>query len=149
MAIGEHDLDELLERLDRGRQSWIDGELGFGPDLDVDQDDDMTIFGPWGGEAGRGPGLPERQQQMARLFHGGTGRNEVVATFVSGDLAVVVLVERNEVTVQDAERPQRWALRTTQVFERRDGGWVRLHRHADPLIARRSPAETFALARLA
>jgi ketosteroid isomerase-like protein len=66
---------------------------------------------------------------------------------VSGDLVVVVLVERNEVTVEGGDAPQPWVLRTTQVFERRDDRWIRLHRHADPLIARRSPDETFGLAR--
>lgn len=147
MTIDEDDVAGLLEALDRGRQSWIDGALGHGPEVDAEQDDDMTIFGPFGGEAGRGPGLMDRQQQAARLFHGGTGRNEVVKTMVSGDLVVVVLVERNEVTVEGGDAPQPWVLRTTQVFERRDDRWIRLHRHADPLIARRSPDETFGLAR--
>jgi len=133
--------------LDRGRQSWIDGALGNGERLDIDQDDEMTIFGPFGGEAGRGPGLEDRQHQSARLFRGGTGENEVVKTMVSGDLVVVVLIERNTTIVEGSDEPQPWVLRTTQVFERRPSGWVRLHRHADPLISRRGPAATFALAR--
>jgi hypothetical protein len=66
---------------------------------------------------------------------------------VSGDQVVVVLIEHNEVSVDGVADPQPWVLRTTQVLERRDGGWVRLHRHADPLIERRSPADTFAIAR--
>lgn len=147
MAIDDADLQELLTILDRGRQAWIDGELGFGADLDAEQDPDMTIFGPWGGDAGRGPGLPERQKAMARLFRGGTGHNEVVKTMVSGDVVVVVLIERNQVRVEGVDQPQTWALRTTQVFERRGTTWVRLHRHADPLIDRRTPADTFAIAR--
>lgn len=144
-SIEDDDVAGLLALLDRGRQRWIDGELGWGPDLDADQDDDMTIFGPWGGEAGRGPGLPDRQKAVARLFHGGTGTIDVVKTIVSGDVVVVILIERNIVSIDGAD-DQPWVLRTTQVFERRDDRWVRLHRHADPLIDRRTPAETFALA---
>lgn len=147
MAISEQDLDELLAMLDQGRQAWIDGALGHGTTFDAEQDDDMTIFAPFGGEAGRGPGLTERQQQAARLFHGGTGANELVKTMVAGDLVVVVLIERNEVVVEGGNAPQPWVLRTTQVFERRGERWIRLHRHADPLIDRRTPDETFALAR--
>ena len=79
MAITESDLEDLLAALDRGRQSWIGGALDVGPELKVDQDDDMTIFGPFGGEAGRGAGLPDRQKAMAQLFHGGTGSSEVCA----------------------------------------------------------------------
>ena len=147
MTVTETDVAELLELLDRGRQSWIEGGLGDGDRLDADQDDDMTIFGPFGGDAGRGAGLFERQQLAARLFRGGSGACEVVKTMVSGELVVVVLVERNTVVVEGSGEAQAWALRTTQVFERRDHRWVRLHRHADPLIDRRPPPRTFALAR--
>ena len=147
MAVTEADLEELLGLIDRGRQSWIDGAVGSGEALDAAQDDDMTIFGPFGGEAGRGPGLEDRQKQAARLFHGGTGASEVVKTIVCGDLVVIVLIERNEAVVEGSDKTQPWVLRTTQVFEKRPSEWVRLHRHADPLITRRSPAETFALAR--
>ena len=111
MAVSHTDVEDLLVTLDRGRQAWIDGELGFGPGLDAEQDPDMTIFGPSGSEAGQGPALPERQQAMARLLKGGTGETEVVKTVVSGDVVVVVLVERNEVTVEGVEQPQRWVLR--------------------------------------
>ena len=147
MAVTEAEVASLIEHCDRGRQSWIDGVLGFGEGVDVDQDDDMTIFGPFGGEPGRGAGLVDRQKHTARMFHGGTGRCEVVKTIVSGDTVVLVMVERNEVVVDGADAPQRWALRTTQVFEKRPSGSVRLHRHADPLITFRPPPETFALAR--
>jgi hypothetical protein len=148
VMVTEVDLEDLLALVDRGRQSWIDGTLGYGEHLDVAQDDDMTIFAPFGGEAGRGPGLQDRQRLAARLFRGGTGSCEVVKTIVAGDVVVLVLIERNAgVTVDGSDEPQPWVLRTTQVFEKRPEGWVRLHRHADPLIARRSPADTFALAR--
>ena len=147
VAVSESDVQKLLELLNSGRQSWIDGALGFGDGLDVAQDEDMTIFGPFGGPVGRGPGLEERQKQSARLFKGGTGANEVLKTIVSGDVVVTILIERNEAVVEGVADAQPWVLRTTQVFEKRATGWVRLHRHADPLIDRRSPQTTFALAR--
>lgn len=143
MPISDDDLAGLLALVDRGRQAWIDGTPGHG----VEQDDDMTIFGPFGGEPGSGTGLHGRQQQAMRLFHGGTGRCEVVKTIVSDNLVVLVLIERNDVVVEGSDESQPRVLRTTQVFEKRPGGWVRLHRHADPLVSRRSPAETFELAR--
>jgi len=148
MTVDQSDIDQLLALLDRGRQSWIEGALGFGRGFDVDQDDDMTIFGPFGGEGLRGTTeLAGRQDRAASLFHGGTGRCEVVKTIVAGDVAVVIQIERNSARVLDVDEPQTWALRTTQVFEIRQEGWVRLHRHADPLIDVRAPERTFALAR--
>jgi hypothetical protein len=35
--ISDDDLAELLALLDRGRQAWIEGDLGYGPGLDVRQ----------------------------------------------------------------------------------------------------------------
>ena len=147
MSITDAEVRELLAQLDEGRQSWIDGKLGVGHGFDVDQDEDMTIFGPFGSLLRGTAELAGRQDRAARLFSGGTGQSEVIKTIVSGELVVIILIERNEAVVGGADRPQPWVLRTTQVFTRRDGAWVRLHRHADPLIELRSPDLTFAIAR--
>lgn len=40
---------------------------------------------------------------------------------------------------------QRWDLRVTEVFRRRDAGWERVHRQADPLVDRRPVSEVAAL----
>ena len=39
----------------------------------------------------------------------------------------------------------RWDLRVTEVFERRNDAWVRVHRHADPLVDRRPLDEVLTL----
>jgi len=39
MSISAADIDELLVILDEGRQSWIDGKLGYGRGFDVEQDE--------------------------------------------------------------------------------------------------------------
>lgn len=147
VTITDGDVRGLLSQLDDGRQSWIDGELGFGAGFDVDQDEDMTMFGPFGSVLRGTAELAGRQDRAASLFSGGTGRCEVIKTIVSGEVVVVVQVERNEARVHGSHDAQPWVLRTTQVFERRGERWVRLHRHADPLIELRSPELTFAIAR--
>jgi hypothetical protein len=133
----------LVDALDRGRQAWIDGALETTATDHMVQDDAMTIFGPFGGEAAvAGP----MQAKIAALFHGGTGRCELVKAMADGDLLVLVMLERNEVTFQGRTTPQPWVLRTTQVFQRDGARWRRLHRHADPLIARRPLGDTLAIA---
>jgi len=147
-SVTDGEVAALLTRLDEGRQSWIEGTPPQGSSLEVEQAEGMTLFGPFGGEASRASAdLRTRQSRAAGLFGGGTGRCEVVKTIVAGSVVVVVQVERNEARVEGCVDPQPWALRTTQVFELRQGGWVRLHRHADPLIDLRTPATTFAIAR--
>lgn len=140
------DVQALIEELDRGRDAWIHGRAERFDSSVLVQSDDMTIFGPFGGEITHAtPDLEERQQRMSSQFGGGTGANEVVSVMRSGDLVVVVQVERSEVTFE-GRSPQPWTLRTTQVFRREGGRWVRLHRHADPLIGRRSFEDTLDIA---
>jgi ketosteroid isomerase-like protein len=106
----------------------------------------MTIFGPFGGEAGRGPQMQAGQEANVAAFRGGNGDCEVVSVMREGDLAVIVMVERNTVMFEGRTEPHPWALRTTQVFRRdRPGHWLRLHRHADPLIRRRPLQDTLSL----
>jgi ketosteroid isomerase-like protein len=143
MAISDSDVETLLAELDRSRQAWIEGRLSWTVGGTLAQAEDMTIFGPFGGEIGRADDV--RQAQIAAQFHGGVGSTEVVKVVVEGDLVVVVAVERNSVTFEGDVEPRPWILRTTQVFRRHDGKWLRLHRHADPLIERRSLADTRAL----
>lgn len=147
-TISEQDIEQLLRDLDRGRDAWIHGSRSLDTTENVVQSDRMTIFGPFGGEALRnGPDLAQRQQAAVSQFHGGSGKCETVDVHTSGDLAVVVLVERSEVRFSADGPLQPWVLRTTQVFRREDGRWIRLHRHADPLIDFRPLAVTSALAR--
>jgi hypothetical protein len=142
MPITDEDLQELIDEMDRGRARWISGQIDSGEDPSYRQADDMTIFSPFGG-AGPRPGeltaheLASRQAAAAALFHGGAGSSEVLRTIVDGDLVVLVMIERSEVMFEGRDRPHPWVLRTTQVFRRIDRTWVRLHRHADPLIVLR------------
>ena len=75
-TVADEEIQALLAHLDEGRQAWIDGLLGFGRGLDVDQDDDMTIFGPFGGEALRGTAAsgpqiaPKLVQRRSREIRG-------------------------------------------------------------------------------
>ena len=136
------EIERLVAELDRGRQAWIEGRLEETATTHVAQADDMTLTGPFGGEAvGPGP----HQAKVAALFHGGTGRCELVKVIAEGDLVVLVMIERNVVQFEGEPAPRPWVLRTTQVFRRDGDRWLRLHRHADPLIMRRPLVETLAL----
>lgn len=138
-SMNEADLQPLLRALDEERQRWIEGRFQAptaGPML---QAPDMTIFGPFGGDAGPvGPDLVDRQKRASSVFHGGSGRSELVRSYRGGDLLVLVINEFNEVKFEERPAPHAWNLRTTQVFRRDGDRWIRLHRHADPLTRRRS-----------
>ncbi|MFN2424975.1 MAG: hypothetical protein ABR587_00860 [Candidatus Binatia bacterium] len=147
----EQEIDDsirgLLAELDRGREAWINGRTENFDGGCLAQAPDMTIFGPFGGDVVRSaPGFDVRQARVSAKFSSGTGMSELVSVMASGDLVVVVLVERNVVTFEDRDEPQPWVLRTTQVFRRDGERWIRLHRHADPLIRARAFEDTLAIA---
>ena len=152
MAISEQDIEELVAACDAGRARWIAGQAEWTDgDAPYRQADDMTIFPPQGG-TGPPPGItPEArdalQAHISAQFHGGEGSCELVRVIVEGDVVVLVLVERSMVTFEGHAERQPWVLRSTQVFRRDGNRWLRLHRHADPLIDVRSLEAAVTLAK--
>jgi ketosteroid isomerase-like protein len=108
---------------------------------------DYTLMNPFGGAPDRGfNDTPQRREGMKKFFRGGTLEQELVETYRSGDLVVLVTIERVRAAVGELPE-QDWSLRVTQVFRRAGAGWELVHRHADPLSNRRSVEQTAAIAR--
>jgi hypothetical protein len=66
---------------------------------------------------------------------------EIVAKYVTPELAYVVEVERFKARVGGREDINPFALRATMIFRPEDGVWKDVHRHADP-ITTAQPAES-------
>lgn len=148
MGVSEAEIEALLAELARAQQAWIEGRGAEDDGAMMVQAPDMTIFGPFGGEAAaNGPDFAARQARASAQFEGGTSSHELVRAIGSGDgeLLILVLIERNEVRFVGHTAARRWVLRTTQVFRRDGARWLRLHRHADPLIDFRPLERTLAL----
>ena len=62
---------------------------------------------------------------------------ELVARYVSGDLACVVEVERGKAKVGGANETAPLAARVTSLFRFEQGSWRLVHRHADTITAPR------------
>ena len=118
----------------------IDGYLAL-----IEHAKDYTLMAPFGGAPTRGFDTSSRGA-MARFFKSGTFDQEVVATYATGDLVVLVTIERVRAEVGGLPE-QDWSLRVTQVFRREGAEWRLVHRHADPLVNGISLAQAAALAR--
>lgn len=105
-VITDEDVEGLVEALNTGREAWISGRIGSSADGSIIQDEDMTLFAPFGGEVIRGLGdLQPRQQRAVSQFQGGTGTSEVVKTIVVGDVVIVVMVDRDDVRFEGRDEP--------------------------------------------
>jgi ketosteroid isomerase-like protein len=142
IAITEQDIAALIERWSEAAQLYIDGDLRAYAAI-ARHAEDYTLLPPGGGGARSGfDGSDDAVEWTARTFRGGRAELEVFKTYRSGDLAVLVAVERQVGAVGDLPL-QDWSLRITLVFRREETGWRLVHRHADPLV-RPVNAELFA-----
>jgi ketosteroid isomerase-like protein len=145
--VSEKDVAELIELVTRAAQAYIRGDMQTYFSLMKHTDDEYTLMSPFGGEPQRGfDASPERLEALARFFRGGEAEVEVVQTYASGDLVVLVLVERQHGLVGGLP-DQDWSLRVTWVFRRDGSRWRQVHRHADPLVHGIDTLQLGALAR--
>ena len=133
-AVTGEELAALVERITEAAQALISGDIRGYATL-VKHADDYTLMSPYGGDPVRGFDDSEASlDALAQFFRGGEATVEVVETYTSGDLAVLVVIERQHGTVGDLPE-QDWSLRVTWVFRRvADAGWELVHRHADALV---------------
>ena len=96
--------------------------------------DDYTLMAPNGGEPVRGfDGSDEGVATTERHFRAGEADLEIVQSYVSGDMVVLVVIERQHGEMGGLP-DQDWSLRVTLVFRREGSEWRLVHRHADPLV---------------
>ncbi len=144
--ISDQDVAALIGRMAEAASALIRGEMRRYAQL-MRHADDFTLMAPFGGEPRRGfDESDEALEALSRYFHAGEAELEVFQTYASGELAVLVAIERQHGTVGDL-REQDLSLRVTLVFRRAGSEWRLVHRHADPLVHGISEAQLGALAR--
>jgi ketosteroid isomerase-like protein len=131
--ITQEEIDALIQRTTEATRAYIRGDMRTYFSL-IRHGDDYTLMSPFGGEVERGfDTSPERLEALEQFFRSGEAEFEVVETYASGDLAVIVAIERQHGEIADLP-DQDLSLRVTWVFQRDEAGWRQVHRHADPLV---------------
>ena len=130
----DEELAALVQRVTEAAQALISGDLE-GYAARIDHASDYTLMSPYGGDPVRGfDDSDQALVALAQFFRGGRSKVEVVETYTSGDLAVLVVIERQHGTIGDLPE-QDWSLRVTWVFRRTaESDWELVHRHADALV---------------
>ena len=133
-TVTDHELAALVQRITEAAQALISGDLK-GYAARIKHADDYTLMSPYGGDPARGfDDSDGALHALAQFFRGGEAKVEVLETYTSGDLAVLVVIERQHGTIGDLPE-QDWSLRVTWVFRRSaESEWELVHRHADALV---------------
>jgi ketosteroid isomerase-like protein len=131
--VTESDIADLVAQVEESADALMAGDvdryLAF-----IHHAEDYTLLNPAGGPARRGfDDSPESRRAMAQMFQSGSAKLDLIETYASGDLVVLVTLERNHGVVGGLPE-QDWSLRVTLVFRRTQSGWELAHRHADPLV---------------
>ncbi len=144
--VTKQELTELIGRTAEAAAAIIRGDIHHYLTL-IKHADDYTLMAPFGGDVIRGfDTSPARLEAMARFFQKGEAALEVAQTYTSGDLVVLVAIERQHGEV-GGHPDQDCSLRVTLVFRRDGTAWQLVHRHADPLVHTITLEQAGALAR--
>ena len=129
--VHDEDVAEIARLTAEAASAYIRGDIRRYLTV-IRHADDYTLLPPLGGEPRRGfDSSDEALEAAAGFFHGGEAEVEVVESYASGDLVVLVVIERQHGEVGDLP-DQDWSLRVTLVFRREGGEWRLAHRHRDP-----------------
>jgi ketosteroid isomerase-like protein len=133
-TVTDQELAGLVQRITEAAQALISGDIE-GYAARIKHAHDYTLMSPYGGDPARGfDDSDGALDALAHFFRGGEANVEVLETYTSGDLAVLVVIERQHGTIGDLPE-QDWSLRVTWVFRRTaESEWELVHRHADALV---------------
>lgn len=144
--VSDEELAALIRRTAEAASALIRGDMRTYLAL-IRHAHDYTLMAPFGGEPTHGfDTSSEYLDSMERFFQAGEAELELVQTYASGDLVVLVVIERQHGEVGGLP-DQDLSLRVTLVFRRDGSEWRLVHRHADPLVHSISLEQLAALAR--
>src|SRR4051812_26239613 len=133
-SITDEELAELVHRTEQATSAFMRGDMNRYLAL-TPHAPGFTLMNPFGGEPTRYEDRSESLLKAADYFKAGEAKLDVVQTYASGDLVVLVMIERQHGEVGGLP-DQEWPLRVTQTYRRDGSEWQLVYRHADPLVHR-------------
>jgi uncharacterized protein (TIGR02246 family) len=135
------DVCELIEQYYRAQREFLRGNPETVKDL-FSHREDVTLANPYG------PPVRGFDEVAKTIEHAASSRRDgtfvewqIVAKYVTAELAYVVQIEQAEAKIGAREEITPLAVRATMIFRPEDGEWKIVHRHADP-ISTPQPAES-------
>ncbi len=135
------DVDQLIEQYQLAIGEFMKGNPKPVQNL-FSHREDVSLANPYGPPVRGWEQVAKVTEHAASLRRDGEATGfEVVAKYVTPELAYVVQIERLKSKVGGREDITPYALRSTMIFRPEDGTWKVVHRHADP-ITTAQPAES-------
>ena len=141
VAAAVDDVDELIEQYYRTQREFLRGNPEPVKDL-FSHTEDVTLANLYGPPVRGFDEVAKAVEHAASLRSDGEFVEwQIVAKYVTAELAYVVQIERAEAKIGAREDITPLAVRSTMIFRPEEGEWKIVHRHADPIITPQ-PAES-------
>ncbi len=138
--MSTHSLDSAIEASHNALAAIVNGDPS-GYQALYAEDEDPTLGNPFGPFARGIQSVVERLSGAASNYRDGEITSvELIAKYLSEDLACVVEVESVRAKVGGSEEMVPVSLRVTSTFRLERGNWKLVHRHADPITTPRPAA---------
>ena len=135
------DLDQVIEQYHQALDEIVKGSAD-GYKRSYSHTDDVTLANPFGPPVRGWDEVAEASDRAAsQLRDGQTLGFEIVAKYVTAELAYIVEIERSQTKLEGRDDVTPITLRVTTIFRPEEGTWKVVHRHADP-ITTAQPAES-------
>ena len=141
MAALDELVDELIDQYQLASGEFLKGNPEPVKKL-WSHREDVSIANPYG------PPVRGWDEAAKTIEHASSLRSdgefvgwEIVAKYVTAELAYVVQIERAEAKIGSREDITPYAVRATMIFRPEDGEWKVVHQRADPIITAQ-PAES-------
>jgi ketosteroid isomerase-like protein len=127
------DVDQLIEQWQLAAGEFVKGNPEPVKKL-WSRREDVTLANPYGPPVRGWDEVAKTIEHAASLRRDGEFvGSEIVAKYVTPELAYVVQLERAEAKVGGREDNAPIATRATMIFRPEEGTWKMVHRHADPI----------------
>ena len=139
--FSDPELCAFMQQFEQATQEFINGNNQPWLALALRRDD-ATIMGAWGAyERGWKDVGPRYDWAAARFQPSGAKLSvEYLASGATDTIAYTVAIERCDPLIVGEDKPRPQELRVTHIFCKHDGKWKFIHRQADPLMAKTTPA---------
>ena len=135
------DVDEVLEQFQVAGNEFMKGNPEHVQNR-FSHREDVSLANPFGPPVRGWKQVAQAQERGASNYRDGEIYDfEIVAKYVTPELACIVWVERTNAKVGGREDVTPCNLRVTMVLRPEDGTWKVVHRHADPITSPQ-PAES-------
>ncbi len=127
------DFDAIVEQYQRALGEFVKGNPEPSK-MVFSHQEDVTLANPLGPPARGWEQVAQTMERAASQLRDGENVGfDIVAKYVTPELAYMVWVERTKAKVGGRQDVAPLALRVTMIFRPEDGVWKVIHRHADPL----------------